>query len=112
MTERPRRGAGPVVIVTGASQGIGAAIARAVARGVPGARLALVARNERNLRAVARTCAPAVAEVFPADVADEAAVAALAAAVGKRFGRVDVLVNNAGAFAAAPFLDTTAAAFD
>jgi len=104
----------PVVLVTGASQGIGAAIAAVFAREVPGVRLALVARNTRNLAAVARACAKrgATAETFGCDVSDEAAVAAMAAAVTKRFRRVDVVVNNAGVFAMAPFAETTAAEFD
>jgi NAD(P)-dependent dehydrogenase (short-subunit alcohol dehydrogenase family) len=101
-------------LITGASQGIGAAIAKLFARELPGARLALVARSWKNLGAVARRCRKAgvEAEVFPCDVSDEAAVAAMARAVVKRFGRVDVLVNNAGAFASAPLPETTAALFD
>src|SRR5262245_60922028 len=89
----------PVVLVTGASQGIGAAIARVFAAEVTGVKLALVARNERNLRAVAKTCPKdADVEVFPCDVTNEAAVAGLAQAVNAGFGGVDVLVNNAGVF--------------
>ena len=104
----------PVVLITGASQGIGAAIARMFAAEVPGCRLALVARNGRKLDAVARAGGKAgvAVETFPCDVTDEPAVAALARAVTKRFGRVDVLINNAGAFAMGPFLQTTAAEFD
>jgi NADP-dependent 3-hydroxy acid dehydrogenase YdfG len=104
----------PVIVITGASQGIGAAIAKVFARELPDARLALVGRNEKNLRAVARTCARscACAEPFGCDVSDEAAVAALAAAVTRRFGAVDVLINNAGKFFGAPFLKLKAADFD
>lgn len=106
----------PVVLITGASQGIGAAIAKVFAQEVRGVRLALVARQRTKLAAVARACAKTgegvVAEVFPCDVSDEAAVAGMAAAVTKRFGGVDVLINNAGKFAAAPFAETTVAQFD
>lgn len=105
---------GPVVLITGASQGIGAAIAQVFAAGIPGVRLALVARNEKNLRVTARECLKLGAEVelFPCDVTKEKAVAAMARAVTKHFGPVDVLINNAGAFTMAPFAKTSLTAFD
>jgi NAD(P)-dependent dehydrogenase (short-subunit alcohol dehydrogenase family) len=111
MAARPKA---PVVLITGASQGIGAAIARAFAEDVKGVRLALVARSASNLKGVASACAGlgAVAAAFPCDVSDEAAVDALAAAVRRRFGAVDVLVNNAGKYFGAPFLGTPVADFD
>jgi NAD(P)-dependent dehydrogenase (short-subunit alcohol dehydrogenase family) len=104
----------PVVLITGASQGIGAAIARVFAQNLPDVRLALVARNAENLATTALTCtqAGAFVETFPCDVTNELAVTALAAAVGKCFGTVDVLINNAGIFVAAPFVETTVADFD
>lgn len=106
----------PVVLVTGASQGIGAAIAKVFAQEVPGVRLALVARNEKNLRAVARQCVKvgrkAVAEIFVCDVSDEASVEAMAVGVTKRFGAIDALINNAGKYVGASFADTTVAMFD
>jgi NADP-dependent 3-hydroxy acid dehydrogenase YdfG len=106
--------ASPVVLITGASQGIGAAIATTFARELRGVRLALVARNETKLAKVAQACgkAKATTAIFPCDVSDENAVAAMAAAVAKRFGRVDVLINNAGAFATASFAETSVADFD
>ncbi len=102
------------MLITGASQGLGAAIAKVFAREIRGVRLALVARNEKNLRGIARACvkAGAAAEIFLCDVSDEAAVAAMAAAVNKRFGSVDVLINNAGKFAGASFTELSVAGFD
>jgi NAD(P)-dependent dehydrogenase (short-subunit alcohol dehydrogenase family) len=104
----------PVVLITGASQGIGAALARVFAAEIPGIRLALVARNERKLRTVAGACLPlgATVEMFPCDVTDEKAVARMARLVTGHFGATDVLINNAGAFEAAAFIKTTVAQFD
>jgi len=106
--------AAPVIVITGASQGIGAAIARVFAAEVRGVRLALVARSEGRLRTVAGSCSRlgADARVFGCDVTDEAAVGSMAAAVLKRWGRVDVLINNAGWFRAAPFLKMAVDEFD
>jgi NADP-dependent 3-hydroxy acid dehydrogenase YdfG len=104
----------PVVLITGASQGIGAAIARTFAREIPRVRLALVARSGTNLARVSRACAKldAEVEVFPCDVSDERAVAEMAAAVRRRFRDVDVLINNAGKFSGAPFTELSVADFD
>jgi NADP-dependent 3-hydroxy acid dehydrogenase YdfG len=105
---------GPVVLITGASQGIGAAIARTFAAELPGARLALVARSEKNLRATARDCirSGATVEIFPCDVTREAPVKSMARVVTRHFGTIDVLINNAGAFMMAPFAKTKVATFD
>ena len=105
----------PRVLITGASQGIGAAVARTFAQELRGGvRLALAARNEKKLEAVARACVKlgATAETYECDVSDERAVASMAAAVTKRFGGVDVLINNAGKFAGAPFTELSVADFD
>lgn len=104
----------PVVVITGASQGIGEAIALSFATELQGVRLALVARNEKKLTAVAAACRKIGAEAagFRCDVSDEASVAELRTAVTQRFGGVDVLINNAGKFFGASFLETTLADFD
>lgn len=88
--------AGRTAVITGASKGLGRAIALAL--GGAGARLALVSRDETKLAAVAgevRTLGAEV-EVFVADVTDEAQVQRLADAVRARFGPVQILINNAG----------------
>jgi len=105
----------PVILITGASQGIGAAIAKTFAREVPGCRLALVARSEKNLSKVAQHCTrlgSSAAEVFVCDVSDADSVEAMAKAVAKRFGALDVLVNNAGMFRGAPLIETSVVDFD
>jgi NAD(P)-dependent dehydrogenase (short-subunit alcohol dehydrogenase family) len=104
----------PAIIITGASQGIGAAIAREFARAVPGARLALVARNAGNLQRTAAACTKLGAKprVFVCDVTDTTSVATTGAAVTKAFGPVDVLVNNAGVFTGRPFLEMPVTEFD
>ncbi|MCC3156558.1 SDR family oxidoreductase [Hymenobacter sp. 15J16-1T3B] len=83
-----------VVWVTGASAGIGEALARAFAQA--GARLVLSARNEADLQRVAAACAPAEVLVVPLDLANAASLPAKAAQVLAHFGRLDVLVNNGG----------------
>lgn len=110
----PAKPKSPVVLVTGASQGIGAAIARAFASEIRGVRLALVARGTGKLALVARDCVRLGANtgVFPCDVTDEQAVAELEAAVRRRFGPVDVLVNNAGKYSGAGLLSTSLADFE
>ncbi|MEM8599677.1 MAG: SDR family oxidoreductase [Bacteroidota bacterium] len=106
-----------LIVVTGASQGIGAAIAEGFAgeaNATPsGVRLALLARSRSKLEAVAARCRArgAEAEAFVCDVTDEDAVARTVAAVQERFGGADVLVNNAGQFQPGALLDTDAAAF-
>lgn len=84
---------GKVVAITGASRGIGAAAAREFA--AAGWRVALLARTEAAVAELAREIGPDAMAVR-CDVADWASVQAAAGAVLARFGRIDVLVNNAG----------------
>ena len=87
-----------VVLVTGGSRGIGKGIARGMAH--EGASVAVAARPSAVLEQTATELQAAGATVLavPADVTDEAQVEQLFATVMERFGRLDVLVNNAGAF--------------
>jgi NADP-dependent 3-hydroxy acid dehydrogenase YdfG len=86
---------GNVVIVTGASMGIGAATARVFAE--RGAKLVLAARSADKLAAVANSL-PAQAEtlIVPTDMTDQAQVKALIDTAYARFGRIDIVINNAG----------------
>jgi uncharacterized protein len=83
-----------VVVITGASSGFGALIARRAAAG--GARVVLAARSADALERLAAEIGPGRAFAVPTDVVDDASVARLVEATLARFGRADVLVNNAG----------------
>jgi 3-oxoacyl-[acyl-carrier protein] reductase len=87
---------GRIALVTGASQGIGRACALALAEA--GATVALAARNEAKLAEVAAEieAAGGKAATFALDVASEESIKAGAKAVLERFGKVEILVNNAG----------------
>ena len=87
---------GRVALITGASRGLGKAMALAL--GEAGARLGLVGRDLEALQeaAAAARLAGTEAEAFPADVSDERAVSDLEQAVIARFGKLDILINNAG----------------
>ncbi|AWB87710.1 SDR family oxidoreductase [Mycetocola zhujimingii] len=94
-----------VVVITGASSGIGRATAlRFAARG---ATVVLASRSAEGLASLAGQCHDAGGEALavPTDVTDAAQVALLARTAVTRFGRIDVWVNNAGVSAFAPFLD-------
>ncbi|HTJ24648.1 MAG TPA: SDR family oxidoreductase [Candidatus Limnocylindria bacterium] len=92
---------GHVAVVTGASKGLGRALARAL--GEHGISLVIDARGEEPLQRVARELAERVPVVALAgDVADPAHVHALIEAAERRFGRIDLLVNNASTIGRSP----------
>ena len=92
---------GKVALITGASRGIGKAVAKSLID--EGCRVAICARDAERLRAAVaelshgakNSIADCVIGV-PTDVTDEAAVKNFVATVHKAFGRIDILVNNAG----------------
>ena len=116
----------PTVVITGASQGIGATVAEAFASEADPAeislatagrgqavRVALVSRSKNKLERVAARCRErgAEADVFPCDVTDDEAVSRTSGEILERWGAPDVLVNNAGAFQPGTLEETTPAAF-
>jgi short-subunit dehydrogenase len=83
------------VIITGGSEGVGAASARLFAEA--GANLMLVARNRKNLEAIAAELRDkSRVEIFPMDVSDADSCVDLIKKTQFEFGRIDILVNNAG----------------
>jgi 3-oxoacyl-[acyl-carrier protein] reductase len=84
---------GRVALITGASQGIGRACALKLAE--CGATLALVARNQQKLEAVAQEIG-SHARAFPADIADESQIKSAFKSAISSLGKIDILVNNAG----------------
>lgn len=85
-----------VVFLTGASSGIGEALAVEMAK--RGAILGLLARREELLKNLASKCekSGAIARIFPCDITDERAVREAADDLRKEFGRIDILIANAG----------------
>ena len=111
MPQASSRFAGKTVVVTGASRGIGAAIARRFAS--EGASL-VVSANEARVEEVAAAIRESgrQATAFIGDVTDKASVAALYDAAEARFGRVDVSIQNAGVITIARIEDMTEAEWD
>jgi citronellol/citronellal dehydrogenase len=110
---------GRVAIVTGASRGIGRALALGLAR--EGCRVVVAAKSTTSteklpgsIHTVAQEVEALGAEALPVqvDVRDEGQIEAMAARALERFGRVDVLVNNAGALWWRPLLETPGKRFD
>ena len=93
---------GKIVIITGASSGLGESTARHLAD--RGAKLVLAARREDRLKSLAEELEAKGAEVLwqVTDVTDRKQVESLAAATKNKFGRIDVLINNAGLMPLAP----------
>jgi 7-alpha-hydroxysteroid dehydrogenase len=98
---------GHAAIVTGAGRGIGAACALALAEA--GADLVIASRTEEQLQSVGKEidALGRRAIVVPADVNDNDSIAALVDRCVESFGRVDIVVNNAGGTMPRPFLDTS-----
>jgi NAD(P)-dependent dehydrogenase (short-subunit alcohol dehydrogenase family) len=100
---------GKVVLITGAARGIGAGVARKLA--AAGATLALVGLEAEALRAVAAECGPD-ATAWDADVTDWGQLEAAAAGIVERYGRIDVVMANAGIAAAGFIRSIDPAAFE
>ena len=104
--------AGRVALVTGASGGIGSALARGLA--LAGAAVALSGRSDERLATVLGEIdgANGVAAAFPSDLSAEEAPALLARQVRERMGRIDILVNCAGMNRRMPIASVTPAVYD
>ena len=103
---------GLVAIITGATRGIGRATALTLARA--GANVALIARNEERLATMKAEIETLGVRAFalPCDLADADATAAAVGKVVDAFGRLDILINNAGLTHEDPFSETPTEVFD
>jgi NAD(P)-dependent dehydrogenase (short-subunit alcohol dehydrogenase family) len=99
-----------VVVITGGSRGLGLVLARELAS--RGASLGLLARDAIELARARRSIdSESLVQLLPADVTDPAQVERAFSTMIRRFGRIDVVINNAGQILSAPFDDTTAEDF-
>src|ERR671912_234426 len=98
--------ANKVVVITGGSRGLGLVLARELA--AHGASLGLLARDAIELARARRTIdSESLVQLLPADVSDASQVEQAFSTTIRRFGRIDVVINNAGQILSAPFDDTT-----
>lgn len=102
--------AGKVVIVTGASSGIGAATAVFLSK--LGAKLSLIGRNVDNLQKVSNDCGKESTLVVPADVTKESDVENIIKKTIEHYGQLDILVNNAGILESGTIENTSLAQYD
>ncbi len=107
-----KRLTGKVAIVTGASRGIGRAISLALAR--EAATVVLAARAVDKLRETAEqvTAAGGKAQIIPTELTDEQSIKNLVKAASERFGRLDILINNAGITHSAKLEETSTEDWD
>lgn len=100
-----------VVVITGGSRGLGLVLARELAS--RGASLGLMARDALELARARRSMdSDSLVQLLPADVTDPAQVEQAFGTMIRRFGRIDVVINNAGQILSAPFDDTTKEDFE
>ena len=116
LPSRKRYHAGQVAVITGGSRGLGFALAQQFGRA--GLRLVLAARNERELEQ-ARASLVEFGDVqredvllVPCDLTDPAQAASLIETTMRTFGRIDLLINNAGIIEVGPFENQPAEAYD
>src|SRR5690349_20408874 len=100
-----------VVLITGGSRGLGLVLARQLAD--RGASIGLMARDALELARARQTISShSLVQLLSADVTEASQVEQAVNALVRRFGRIDVVINNAGQILAAPFEDTTEADFN
>lgn len=101
---------GKVVLITGASSGIGAATAIHLAQ--LGASLSITGRNKQNLDKVAEQCGQSKPFIITGELTDEKDVKNIVDATIKHYGKLDVLVNNAGILEAGSIETTSLEQYD